>query len=144
VETTAGTSGRTLAVLARDECLELLAGWRHGRLAYCYLGRPHVEVVNFLVDGGDVVIRMGVGAKSAAIGRGGFFALEVDSIDDAAGTGWDVTVSGPVAWVTEPAELDRLGRLLSCSAPGERPHIARIACAQVFGRRIGVERGGSS
>jgi nitroimidazol reductase NimA-like FMN-containing flavoprotein (pyridoxamine 5'-phosphate oxidase superfamily) len=144
MDTTIGPPRRTLEVLARDECLSLLAGRRHGRLAYCYLGRPHIEVLNFVVDGGDVVIRMGVGAKSAAIGGGGFLALEVDSLDDAGGTGWDVTVSGPVAWVTEPAELDRLGELLHCSAPGDRPHIARIVCTQVFGRRIEVEKGGSS
>lgn len=136
MELTAGAQPGTLEVLDRAECLALLGGARHCRVAYCLVGRPRIEVVNFIIDRGEVVIRMAVGAKSAAIGAGGSLAVEVDRLDDEAGTGWDVTVAGPVTWVSDAAEIRRLEGLLACSAAGERPHFARITPAHVFGRRI--------
>jgi nitroimidazol reductase NimA-like FMN-containing flavoprotein (pyridoxamine 5'-phosphate oxidase superfamily) len=128
---------RRLDVLSRTECLTLLGTVRTGRIAYCgSQGAPRIEVVNFILDGGDVVIRMAIGNKSAAVGRGASFALEADRLNEADGTGWDVTAIGPVSWVTDPAEMERLGRLLHSSAPGDRPHFARIATQHVFGRRV--------
>lgn len=98
----------TLEALERAECMDLLSSFRHCRVAYCFLGRPHIEVVNFIIDGADVVIRMAVGTRSAAIGAGADLAVEVDRLDG----------------------------LLRCSIEGDRPHFARITPVHVFGRRI--------
>jgi nitroimidazol reductase NimA-like FMN-containing flavoprotein (pyridoxamine 5'-phosphate oxidase superfamily) len=143
MEMKAGAPGMVES-LERAECLALLSTSRHCRVAYCFLGHPHIEVVNFIVDRGDLVIRMAVGARSAAIGAGGSLAVEVDRLDDETGTGWGVTVTGPVAWVSDAEEIRRLGELLWCSAEGERPHFARITAAHVFGRRISLARRASA
>ncbi|MBA3742559.1 pyridoxamine 5'-phosphate oxidase family protein [Sporichthya sp.] len=127
---------RRLDVLDRAECLALLGSVRLGRVAYNAHGAPRVEVVNFLLDGDGAVIRMGIGSRSAAVGRGGHFALEADRLDETGDIGWNVTAIGPVRWVSDPAEFRRLDRLLISSAPGDRSHLARISFAQVFGRRL--------
>jgi uncharacterized protein len=135
VDTFGGTD-KVLDVLDREECLRLMATQNVGRLAYCVHGGARIEVVNFVVDGGGVVIRMDVGSKTIAVGRGSGLAVEADDLDKESGTGWDVTVAGPVDWVEEPAEVERLAELLQCWAPGAREHFARIRAAHVFGRRI--------
>jgi hypothetical protein len=127
---------RRIDVLDRAECLALLGSVALGRVAYSIHGSPRIEVVNFLLDGDGAVIRMGIGARSAAVGRGGPFALEADHFDEEDGTGWNVTAIGPVTWVNDLAELRRLEPLLTSAAPGERSHFARITFGQVFGRRL--------
>jgi nitroimidazol reductase NimA-like FMN-containing flavoprotein (pyridoxamine 5'-phosphate oxidase superfamily) len=127
---------KVIEVLDREECLALLASENVGRLAYAVHGGARIEVVNFVVDGGGVVIRMDVGSKTIAVGRGSGLAIEADQLDKASGTGWDVTVAGPVDWITDPADIDRLTTVLHCWAPGTRDNFARIRPAHVFGRRI--------
>ena len=127
---------KRLEVLEREECLSLLGTRTVGRLAYCAHLGARIEVVNFVVDRGEVVVRMQVGSKSVAIARGSSLALEADCLDEESATGWDVTVVGPATWVDDPAELARLDGLLRCWAPGHRPHFARIRPAHVFGRRL--------
>jgi nitroimidazol reductase NimA-like FMN-containing flavoprotein (pyridoxamine 5'-phosphate oxidase superfamily) len=127
---------KVIEALGREECLELLATEDVGRLAYCVHGGARIEVVNFVVDGGGVVIRMDVGSKTIAVGRGSGLAIEADRLDKESGTGWDVTVAGPVDWITDDAEIERLAGVLRCWAPGARQHFARIRPAHVFGRRI--------
>lgn len=127
---------RRLDVLDRAECLALLGSASVGRVAYSVCGAPRIDVVNFLLDGDGAVIRMGIGARSAAVGRGGPFALEADQLDELNGTVWSVTAIGPVRWLSDPAELSRLDPLLHSAAPGDRSHFARITFGHVFGRRL--------
>jgi uncharacterized protein len=126
-------------VLGRDECLTLLAGESIGRVAYAVHGGARIEVVNFVWDGDGPVLRMAVGSKSIAVGRGSHLALEADRLDHATSTGWSVTVVGPVSWIEDAAEQARLAGILRCWAPGERPHFAKIRPAHVFGRRVSPE-----
>ena len=127
---------RRLEVLDRAECLRLLGSVRLGRVAYSAHGVPRVEVVNFLLDGEVAIIRMDIGSRSAAVGRGGLFALEADQLDENDGTGWNVTAIGRVGWLNDLAEYRRLEPLLISAAPGDRSHLARISFGQVFGRRL--------
>lgn len=128
-----------LVVLDRAQCLELLGTTTTGRLAYSVHGTPRIEVVNFLLDEGGTgaVIRMAASSRSAAVGRGESFALEIDRIDESSGTGWSVTAIGRAVWVSDRAEVRRLDPLLRCDAPGDRPFFARISFGHVFGRRLG-------
>lgn len=114
----------------------LLATVPVGRVAYCVQGRPHIEVINYVVDDGTVLIRMAASDKSVAVERGGHFALEADRLDTVNGTGWNVTVIGPVAWITEPSAIQRALRLVHAWAPGEKLCFARISAEHVFGRRL--------
>lgn len=131
-------SSKELVVLDRAECLALLRTAGLGRIAYSTHGSPRIEVVNFLLDdaGTSAVIRMASSSRSAAVGRGESFALEVDRIDEADGTGWDVTATGRASRITDPEEIRRLDPLLQSAAPGERRFFARITFGQIFGRRL--------
>ena len=128
-----------MEVLDRDECLALLATMSIGRVAYAVHGGARIEVVNYVRDGDGAVLRMAVGSKSIAIGRGTHLALEIDRLDEATGTGWSVTIAGPATWVEDEAETARLASVLRCWAPGDRPYFAKIHPAHVFGRRVAPE-----
>lgn len=131
-------AGRRIDTLDPAECLVLLGTVPVGRVAYWVSGTPRIEVINYVVDRGSVYIRMNVGDKSAAVARGNHFALEADRIDEVNGTGWDVTVVGPVTWLIDSEEIERAERLLHAWAPGERPKLAKIGLERILGRRISI------
>jgi transcription elongation GreA/GreB family factor/nitroimidazol reductase NimA-like FMN-containing flavoprotein (pyridoxamine 5'-phosphate oxidase superfamily) len=128
---------RPIVPLDRSKSLELL-GTRSpgvGRLAFVLFGRPHISVVNFLLDGEELVFRVDPGTKLSAVGYGGHFTMEVDDIDWLARTGWSVTVTGPVQRVRGP-EADRLLARLESWAAGERRYVVRLKPRTASGRAL--------
>jgi len=133
--------GSVLEHLSRDECMRLMGSVPVGRIVYTRQALPAVELVNFALDDGDIIIRTDAGGKLAAATRGAVVAFETDSVDDAAHTGWSVTVVGQSQAVTDDAEIRHLGRIaLTPWAPGRRDHFIRISPTIVNGRRIGAGR----
>ena len=138
--------GSVLEQLSRDECMRLMGSVPVGRIVYTRQALPAVELVNFALDDGDIIIRTDAGSKLAAATRGAVVAFEMDSLDDAGHTGWSVTVVGQSSAVTDGAEIRHLEQIsLSPWAPGRRDHFIRISPVIVTGRRLGAERlaGGS-
>ena len=130
-------NGPVLAQLSRDECLRLMGSVPVGRIVYTRQALPAVELVNFALDDGDIIIRTDAGSKLAAATRGAVVAFEADSVDVAGRAGWSVTVIGHAAAVTDRAEIGRLEQLpLTAWAPGNRDHFIRICPAIVNGARI--------
>jgi uncharacterized protein len=108
-----------------------------GRIIYTRQALPAVELVNFALDNGDIIIRTDQGGKLAAATRGAVVAFEADSVDQARQVGWSVTVIGHSHEVTDPDEITRLEQLgLSSWAPGERDHFIRISPGLLNGRRL--------
>lgn len=133
------TNGWALHQLTRDECLQLMASVSMGRIIYTRQALPAVELVNFALDDGDIVIRTGHSGKLAAATRGAVVAFEADSLDPARQAGWSVTVVGQSQAVTDAAEISRLAQLgLTSWAPGERDHYIRISPGILSGRRLGA------
>jgi hypothetical protein len=131
-----------LRQLTRDECLRLMVSVPVGRIIYTRQALPAVELVNFALEGGDIVIRTEHSGKLAAATRGAVVAFEADSVDPAGRTGWSVTAIGPAREVTDPDETAELERIdLSSWAPGERAHFVRITPGILNGRRL--DRGGT-
>jgi hypothetical protein len=98
---------------------------------------PAVELVNFALDHGDIVIRTDPSGKLAAATRGAVVAFEADQLDLAGRSGWSVTAIGPSREVTDPAEIDRLREIgLSSWAPGAREHFIRISPQLMNGRYL--------
>jgi nitroimidazol reductase NimA-like FMN-containing flavoprotein (pyridoxamine 5'-phosphate oxidase superfamily) len=130
--------GRTLMTfLSRDECLELLATVRIGRVAVTLDGVPHVVPVNFALLDGDVVFRSGAGTKLHAALDGRPVSFEVDRLDEETRTGWSVLVSGRSAPVSDPEALERVERLdLEAWDPGTKDAVVRVRAELVTGRRI--------
>jgi nitroimidazol reductase NimA-like FMN-containing flavoprotein (pyridoxamine 5'-phosphate oxidase superfamily) len=127
----------TLEHLSRDQCLRLVGQVPLGRIVYTRQALPAVELVNFTLDDGDIVIRTDSSGKLAAATRGAVVAFEVDSVDIAAHSGWSVTIVGYSRAVTDAQEIRRLEQTgLDPWAPGERDHFIRISPEIVNGRRI--------
>jgi nitroimidazol reductase NimA-like FMN-containing flavoprotein (pyridoxamine 5'-phosphate oxidase superfamily) len=138
-------NGTTLKELSRDECLRLLGQVPVGRIVYTRQALPAVELVNFTLDDGDIIIRTDSGGKLAAATRGAVVAFEADSLDTATHAGWSVTVIGYSRAVSDGDEIRHLERVgLVPWAPGERDHFIRISPTIVNGRRLAAARTGDS
>lgn len=134
-------NGTTLEQLPRDECLRLMGQVPVGRVVYTRQALPAVELVNFAIDDGDILIRTDSGGKLAAAARGAVVAFETDSVDEATHSGWSVTIVGLSEAVTDSEAI----RLLEQAgpdpwAPGNRTHFIRISPTIVTGRRLGAHR----
>ena len=128
---------RVLETLGEDECHRLLRSAPVGRLAFTEGALPTIQPVTFVVAGGDVVIPTGTGSKVAAAARGAVVAFEVDELDAARRTGWNVTVVGPSRVISEPTEVAALDALGARAwAPAEVPCYVAVRIALVRGRRL--------
>ena len=131
------SDGSALKELSRDECLQLMASVPVGRVIFTRRALPAVELVNFALDLGDIVIRTDRSGKLAAAARGAVVAFEADCLDAAQQVGWSVTAIGPSREVTDPGEIGRLQKMgLSSWAPGTREHFIRISPVIMTGRRL--------
>jgi uncharacterized protein len=131
------SDGSALKELSRDECLQLMASVPVGRVIYTRRALPAVELVNFALDLGDIVIRTDRSGKLAAAARGAVVAFEADCLDAAQQAGWSVTAIGPSREVTDPEEIGRLQKIaLSSWAPGSREHFIRISPVIMTGRHL--------
>ena len=125
-----------LEVLERHECEALLGRSRLGRIAVVVDGRPLVFPVNFVLDGGAIVLRTDEGTKLYGA-RNGPVAFECDGTDSVYHTGWSVLATGTADEVHEPAEVKRLERLpLGTWCPGPKSNWLRIRPRTLTGRRI--------
>ena len=107
-----------------------------GRIIYTRQALPAVELVNFAIDNGDIIIRTDHSGKLAAAIRGAVVAFEADSLDPEHCVGWSVTAIGQSQEVTDPEEIGRLKQIgLSSWAP-DREHFIRIRPGIINGRRL--------
>jgi hypothetical protein len=131
------SDGLGLKQLSRDECLHLMTSVPVGRIIYNRQALPAVELVNFAVDNGDIIIRTDHSGKLAAATRGAVVAFEADRLDIERQVGWSVTVIGQSQEVTDPDEISRLKHIgLRPWAPGDREHFIRIRPGILNGRRL--------
>jgi nitroimidazol reductase NimA-like FMN-containing flavoprotein (pyridoxamine 5'-phosphate oxidase superfamily) len=134
-------NGTALECLSRGECLRLVRQVPLGRIVYTRQALPAVELVNFTLDDGDIVIRTDASGKLAAATVGAVVAFEADSVDIATHAGWSVTIVGYSRAVTDGEEIRRLERTGPDPwAPGSRDHFIRISPTIVNGRRLATER----
>ena len=129
-------SDRTIEYLGRDEALELAATATVGRVVYSRYAMPAVHLVNFKLDGEDVVFKTRKGAKFGAAVADTVVAFEVDQVDDATHSGWTVTLTGRSSLVTGPAEKERLAGLGIDTWLPDREYFIRVRTQVVAGRRI--------
>jgi len=126
-----------LRQMSRDESLHLMTSVPVGRIIYTRQALPAVELVNFAVYDGDIIIRTDQGSKLAAATRGAVVAFEADDLDVVRRVGWSVTVVGQSQEVTDPDEIGRLEQIgLYSWAPGDRHHFIRISPGILTGRRL--------
>jgi uncharacterized protein len=127
--------------LTRDECMRLMGSVPVGRIVYTRQALPAVELVNFSLLDGDVVIRTRAEGKLAAATRGAVVAFEADSVDLAEHTGWSVAIVGYARAVTDGAEIRRLEAVtLPSWVTWGNDHFISISPAMVNGRRVSGQR----
>jgi nitroimidazol reductase NimA-like FMN-containing flavoprotein (pyridoxamine 5'-phosphate oxidase superfamily) len=133
------SDGAALRQLTSDDCLRLLATVPFGRIIYTRQALPAVELVNFALEGGDIIIRTDRSGKLAAATRGAIVAFEADVVDADQRSGWSVTAIGPARAVADAADIARLQRIgLDSWAPGVREHFIRITPQLLNGRWLGA------
>jgi hypothetical protein len=131
------SNGAALKQLTRDECLRLMASVLVGRVIYTRQALPAVELVNFALDDGDIIIKTDHSGKLAAAIRGAVVAFEADSVDPARRAGWSVTAIGHSHEVSDPDVIARLEQLdLSSWPPGDRTHFISISPEILNGRLL--------
>jgi uncharacterized protein len=127
--------------LTRHECMRLMGSVPVGRIVYTRQALPAVELVNFALIDGDIVIRTSGEGKLAAATRGAVVAFEADSVDLAEHTGWSVAIVGQSRAVTDGAEIRRLKMMtLPSWVTWENDHFISISPAIVNGRRVSGQR----
>jgi hypothetical protein len=130
-----GIEAGDLLRLTPAACVELLATKRTGRLAYiARAGLPDIVPVNYVLDGGAVLIRSGPGPKLQAAERREHVAFEVDEIDEQTHTGWSVVVSGLAQRLTWEDALRRGAP--EPWATGTRRHTILIRPQRIEGRQL--------
>lgn len=129
-----------IEVIARDECLMLLAGEVVGRIGFVAAGRAEVLPLNYVLDGEAIVFRTAAGSKLDGATRAPV-VFEVDRIDRATRSGWSVIVHGLAQEVTSFDRVELRERVAALPvdpwAPGEKPHLVRVVPGSITGRRVG-------
>lgn len=123
--------------LSYDECLELLAAAKVGRVALNVGALPSIRTVRFALSAGHVVFRAAPGSALARAAMG-VVAFQADHFDPDAGTGWCVEVVGHSEAVTHPTLVGELARLPleAWAAGGLRDHFFRVRLDRVGGQRV--------
>jgi nitroimidazol reductase NimA-like FMN-containing flavoprotein (pyridoxamine 5'-phosphate oxidase superfamily) len=125
--------------LDREQCLELLCACRVGRLAVTVDGQPHIVPVNYVATAnGTVVFRTGADTVVSRVDLQRV-AFEIDGIDEAAHSGWSVSVQGVGRELTardDPETLRMRALLIDVWAPGDRSRVFAIEPAELTGRRL--------
>jgi uncharacterized protein len=136
---------RKLDTLTEEECFSLLREGRVGRLVYQDEYGPVAVPVNYAAADRSIIIRVGGGAKLAAMQQPRV-AFEVDELDDEHRRGWSVIARGPGREI--PLEhVSELLRGLAGEAPapwayGIHNTWIEIAAEMVTGRRFGEHQEG--
>jgi hypothetical protein len=126
-----------LFALDRSRCLALLATQEVGRLVGGNSDSPLI-VVNYTLDGDDVVAR--VDTESVAVTIGDVVVFEVDLIDERTRSGWSVIVRGVARDVTTTDSAD--GPVVDTWAPRADGRLIAIQMAEVTGRLLRGGEGG--
>jgi transcriptional regulator with XRE-family HTH domain len=132
--------GALLDGMTVAECRQHLAAGGIGRFLFVEHGRGPVAIlVNFMMDGDDVVFRTAGGGSVSDGQHERRVSFDVDHIDDALGEGWSVLVTGKAHIITDPAELARAEALhIEPWAGGDRPVYVRLTASEITGRGIRV------
>ena len=112
-----------------------------GRVALTAESRIHIFPVNYAFESGVIVIRTGRGVLLRAAERNDPVGFEIDQVDVASRTGWNVSVSGRARVVVDRTLEVVLERLeLNPFARGRSRHAIAIDVEQMSGREVARAR----
>jgi uncharacterized protein len=126
-----------LEVLVAEQCFELLAGSRLGRIAVTIGAVPAIFPVHYLLLDGQIVFRTGQGTNLHTAAANTVVAFEVDDVDPSWVAGWSVLVVGVAREIRDNVAialaLDQAPNLWDA---GVGAHVISILPAFLSGRRF--------
>ena len=130
-----------IEVLSEEACLDLLATTSIGRIGLSAGSLPVILPVNFVLDGGSIVVATGPGLKLRAAQAHDVACLEVDHHDPVSHLGWSVLVTGRLEEIRRPAAREAVERLpLAPWRQISDVHFIRLSMDLLSGRRLRRER----
>jgi nitroimidazol reductase NimA-like FMN-containing flavoprotein (pyridoxamine 5'-phosphate oxidase superfamily) len=128
--------------LDTQECWELLAEARFGRLAVAVAGDLDIFPINFAVNGTGLVFRTAEGTKLLESVIADLVAIEADHRDPVAGIAWSVVAKGT------PRVLERFDSIYAAQQLDIQPWIedtpkdyfVRVNVRSITGRRFRAAR----
>jgi nitroimidazol reductase NimA-like FMN-containing flavoprotein (pyridoxamine 5'-phosphate oxidase superfamily) len=122
--------------LPDEECRELLASQRIGRVSVTSDALPVIAPVNYVLDGNSVVFRTRRDGMLAQACNDAVIAFEIDELAADGSGGWSVNVVG-IATLLGPSEHVRALSFGLVSAAGDdREQFIRLRIGLISGRRI--------
>jgi nitroimidazol reductase NimA-like FMN-containing flavoprotein (pyridoxamine 5'-phosphate oxidase superfamily) len=118
------------------ESIRLLESTSIGRVGVSIGALPVVLPVDYAIVDGDIIIRTTAGTKLDLAIVDMVVAFEIDGVDPIYHGGWSVLVQGVAGEVTDPAELERLRRILLESWTGREGHFVRLDTEILAGRHL--------
>lgn len=125
---------RRVADLAGEEAIYLLEGVRLGRLVFTRRGGVTVRPGSHALQYGRLVVRAPLPVD--VVEDGAELTYHVEQVDLGRGTGWAVTVQGPVELLTDAHEAAHFRRILLGWAHGPHDMLLRIHPQTVGGHRF--------
>jgi nitroimidazol reductase NimA-like FMN-containing flavoprotein (pyridoxamine 5'-phosphate oxidase superfamily) len=131
------TDAEGLEVLVAEECLELLAESRLGRIAVTIGAVPAIFPVHYRLIDGQIVFRTGSGTKLHTASANTVVAFEVDEVNPAWSEGWSVLAVGVACEVRDnvaiASVLEQAPNLWDVT---KGAHVFSIVPAFLSGRRF--------
>jgi len=128
-------SGQLLG-LSTQECFDLLATQKVGRVVFCDDHGPLALPVNFVIQDRTVLVRTEpMNTLARHLRESATCAFEVDEIDPELHTGWSVLVRGSAS-VVRHLSADPTAQWPGPWAPGDRHLLLRITPDALSGRRL--------
>ncbi len=122
-------------------CWELLRAGQVARVVHVVGGHPRISLVNYGLDGDDVVVRSSEGTRLhlALTAPTTAVLVEVDEVDPATRSGWSVVARGRMAPVLDRVTVARLDRTMPASwVLGDSGGTwLRLTVESLSGRRVG-------
>jgi uncharacterized protein len=125
-----------LRELDEQECRNLLKTASFGRIAVTERALPMIVPVIFTVQDDTVIAVSPARSQALAARKGAIVSLEIDSYDPDTVEGWCVTVVGPAALVSDPADMAALDLLGIAPWAASYRHYIKIDMARVTGRQL--------
>ena len=119
------------------QCRGYLGTGGVGRMVFAGPRGPEAIPVNYVMLGGDIVVRTGRHTSLVSRATQTRVSFEVDRLDEPLAEGWSVLASGLAQVVTTPSELETVRSLgLEPWAGGDKDTYLRITVTDMTGRRI--------
>ncbi|NKR95893.1 pyridoxamine 5'-phosphate oxidase family protein [Rhodococcus hoagii] len=129
-----------VTTLTEQECLDLLATERLGRLIVVSGDRPDVYPVNYVVHDGKIYFRSAEGDKLTELTLRPMTTFQVDHAD--ATSGWSVVIRGIARTLVRFDEINDAEELdLQSWVPTEKFNFVEIRPTESHGRRFVLDRG---